>query len=108
MNEYIKDFNYVWYPTEKSNEVAKKFFEVEKFYPIDSPLIKPLTPWQSWATKTGIKGTGIFKVITGKFKETINFFVRRLSMYAQDIEGYTFEILPLMSEAEAMKIALGK
>lgn len=82
----------VWYPVEKSGEVAKKFIEVEKVYPINSPFIKPVTSWESWATKTGIKGTGIFKVIKGKFNEAINFFVRRLSSYAQDIEGYTFEI----------------
>ncbi len=97
----------VWYPIEKSNEVAKKFIEVEKIYPINSPFIKPLTPWESWATKTGIKGTGIFKVVKGKFKEAINFFVRRLSSYAQDIEGYTFEIAASLTSREG-KTLIGK
>jgi hypothetical protein len=97
----------VWYPNEKSNEVVKKFIEVEKVYPINTPLIKPLTTWELWATKTGIKGTGIFKVIKGKFKETINFFVRRLSIYAQDIEGYTFEISASLTSKEG-KTLIGK
>ena len=97
----------VWYPIEKNNEVMKKFIEVEKVYPINSPLIKPLTTWESWATKTGKKGTGMFKVIKGKFKDTINFFVRRLSMYAQDIEGYTFEIAASLTSKEG-KTLIGK
>ncbi len=103
----IKILINVWYPIEKSNEVAKKFIEVEKVFPINSPLIKPLTLWESWATKTGIKGTSIFKGIKGKFKETISFFVRRLSMYAQDIEGYTFEIAASFTSKEG-KTLIGK
>ncbi|MFX0030562.1 MAG: hypothetical protein ACFE8B_15225 [Candidatus Hermodarchaeota archaeon] len=81
----------VWYPVEKNDEVGKKFLEVEQIYPFP-PIIKPAVAWETWATESGLKGSGIFKVKTEHFEEAINYFIRRLTMYAEAIKGYRFEI----------------
>ncbi|MHA2398074.1 MAG: hypothetical protein ACXADU_04200 [Promethearchaeota archaeon] len=81
----------VWYPVEKSDDVGKRYLEVEKVFPFPA-IIKPMMPWETWAVKSGLKGSGIFETPEDKFEEAINYFVRRLTMYANAIEGYTFEI----------------
>lgn len=81
----------VWYPVEKSDAVGKKFLEVEKVFPFP-PGIKPAIPWETWATKSGLKGSGIFEAKEEHFEKAIDYFVRRLTMYAEAIEGYRFEI----------------
>ncbi|MFX1425147.1 MAG: hypothetical protein ACFFBE_01745 [Promethearchaeota archaeon] len=81
----------VWYPVEKNDEVGKRFLEVEQIYPFP-PIIKPAVAWETWATESGLKGSGIFEVKTEHFEEAINYFIRRLTMYAEAIKGYRFEI----------------
>ena len=81
----IKILTNVWYPVEKSEDVGKKYLEIEKVFPFP-PVIKPVTPWETWATKYGLKGSGIFEVEDDNFEEGINYFARRLTMYANDIE----------------------
>ncbi|MFX0081644.1 MAG: hypothetical protein ACFE94_07820 [Candidatus Hodarchaeota archaeon] len=81
----------VWYPVEKSDAVGKKYLEVEKVFPFP-PVIKPAIAWETWATKSGLKGSGIFEVKPEHFEEAIGYFIKRLTMYAETIEGYRFEI----------------
>ncbi|MFX1343813.1 MAG: hypothetical protein ACFFBC_07340 [Promethearchaeota archaeon] len=81
----------VWYPVEKSDAVGKKFLEVEKVFPFP-PVIKPAIAWETWATKSGLKGSGIFEANEEHFEKAIDYFIRRLTMYAEAIKGYRFEI----------------
>jgi len=82
----------VWYPPEKAKEVYNKFIEIERTFPMDPSMIKPSIPWETWGTKSGLKGAGIFEVEDEKFELAIDYFVRRLGKYAEAIKGYTFEI----------------
>ncbi|MHA2035657.1 MAG: hypothetical protein ACW98X_04445 [Promethearchaeota archaeon] len=102
----IKIFINVWYPVEKSDDVGKKYLEVEKVFPFP-PIIKPLTPWETWATNYGLKGAGIFQVEEADFEDGIKYFAKRLTMYATDIEGYKFEIAASVTSKKA-RILIGK
>jgi len=102
----IKIFINVWYPVEKSDEVGKKFMEVEKVFPFP-PIIKPVTPWETWATKYGLKGAGIFEVEEGNFEEGISYFARRLTLYAEAIDRYKFEIAASVTSKKARTL-IGK
>jgi hypothetical protein len=106
IDKMIKIFINVWYPVEKSDEVGKKFLEVEKNFPFP-PIIKPITPWETWATKYGLKGAGIFEVEEDNFEEGISYFARRLTMYADAIDGYKFEIAGSVSSKKARTL-IGK
>ena len=96
----------VWYPVEKSDAVGKRYLEVEQVFPFP-PFIKPAVAWETWATKSGLKGAGIFETIPEHFEETINYFVRRLTMYAEAIEGYKFEIAASVTSEKGRKL-IGK
>ena len=93
----------VWYPVEISEDVGKKYLEVEQTFPFP-PVIKPAIAWETWATKSGLKGSGIFEVKTENFEEGINYFVRRLTMYAEAIEGYKFEIAASVSSKKGREM----
>lgn len=101
-----KIFINVWYPVEKSDEVGKKYMEVEKVFPFP-PIIKPVTPWETWATEYGLKGAGIFEASEENFEKGINYFARRLTMYAEAIEGYKFEIAASVTSEKARTL-IGK
>ena len=96
----------VWYPVDKSDDVGKKFLEVEKVFPFP-PVIKPAIAWETWATKSGLKGSGIFEVKTKDFEEGINYFFKRLTMYAESIDGYRFEIAASVSSKKGREL-IGK
>ncbi|MFW9895421.1 MAG: hypothetical protein ACFFD7_06425 [Candidatus Thorarchaeota archaeon] len=102
----IKIFINVWYPLEKSEEVGKKFMEVEKVFPFP-PIIKPITTWETWATKYGLKGAGIFEVNDNDFDDGIRYFAKRLTMYADAIKGYKFEIAGSITSEKARTL-IGK
>ena len=102
----IKILINIWFPPEKGGEVSKKLMEVEEVFPFP-PFIKPVSPWETWATKKGLKGSGIFETTREKFEETINYFVRRLNMYAQAIDGYIFEIAASVKSKKARTL-IGK
>jgi len=101
-----KIFINVWYPVDKSNDVGKQYLEVEKVFPFP-PIIKPVTPWETWATKYGLKGAGIFEVSEEDFEKGINYFVRRLTMYSEAIDGYKFEIAASVTSEKARTL-IGK
>ena len=82
----------VWYPVEKAGDVYEKFLEVEKIFPMDPNLIKPVFPWGTYATNDGLKGAGIFEVRDDDFEKGIAYFVRRLNKYKNEVDGYTYEI----------------
>ncbi len=96
----------VWYPVEKSDAVGKKYLEVEQVFPFP-PVIKPAIAWETWATKSGLKGSGIFEAKPEDFEEAINYFVRRLTMYAEAIEGYRFEIAASVTSEKGREL-IGK
>lgn len=102
----IRILSNVWYPVDKIKDVYKQFLEVEKVFPMPS-LIKPATPWETWATKSGVKGSGIFVVEDDDFEVAIDYFVRRLNLYANAIEGYRYE-LAAPYDNEKGKSILGK
>lgn len=102
----IKILINVWYPVEKSDDVGKRYLEVEQLFPFP-PVIKPAVPWETWATKSGLKGSGIFETKQEHFEETINYFIRRLTMYAEAIEEYRFEIAASITSEKGRKL-IGK
>ena len=96
----------VWYPVEKSDDVGKKYLEVEQIFPFP-PVIKPALPWETWTTKSGLKGSGIFEVEVKDFEEGINYFTKRLTIYAEAIDGYRFEIAASVSSKKGKEL-IGK
>ncbi len=62
--------NNVWYPTDKSREVAKKYLEVLKKFPPD-PSIEMTLLILVRSTKEGIHVIGIGKPEKGKLEESI-------------------------------------
>ena len=97
----------VWSPVEKGEEVYKKYLEVERVFPMDQSKIKPVIPWGTWAVKSGNKGAGIFETPDDEFENTIKYFVTRLTMYADAIEGYRFEIAG-DNTSEKARMLIGK
>ena len=94
--------NNIWYPTNKSNEVAKKYFDVLKKYPPDPSLGKTLLILVR-STKEGIHVLGIGKPAEGKMQENMMRVTQGNEMMAS-IDGLTYQIETYMDYTEAYKV----
>ena len=93
------------YPPPKLKELVEKYLKQDK-----SPYPDFLKKKYSWGTppvEGKYRTVAIYECPEDKLHDALLALTKRYKFYAQT-EGYTFEILPLMSEAEAMKIAIGK
>ncbi len=94
--------NNVWYPTDKSNEVANKYFEVLKKFPPDPSLGKTILILVR-STKEGIHVIGIEKPAEGKCEENIIRTTQGNEIMAS-IDGLTYQIDTYMDYTEAYKV----
>ena len=93
------------YPPPKLNQVIDKYLQKDK--PTYPDFLNKIYNWSTPPVNGKYRTIAIYESPEDKLHEALLSLTRRYKFYAET-EGYTFEILPLMSEAEAMKIALGK
>lgn len=93
------------YPPPKLKQLVDKYLQKDK--PDYPDFLKKIYNWGTPPVDGKYRTITIYECPEDKLHDALLALTKRYKFYAQ-IEGYTFEILPLMSEAEAMKIALGK
>ena len=91
------------YPTEKGPEVAEKYLEAIKKYPIDENLATELVPAAIKSTHEGVKVLGITEVKEGKLEDALKRTVNMMVMF-QSIPGYRYstELYYKVEEALAL------
>lgn len=94
--------NNIWYPTDKSSEVAKKYFDVLKELPPDPSIEKTILILVR-STKEGIHVIGIGEPAEGKVKESIIRTTQGDEIMAS-IDGLTYQIDTYMDYTEAYKV----
>ena len=90
----------IWFPPQKSEEVAKVYMEELKKYPPDRSLGKSLST-AIRPTENGIVSIETFQVKEGKLEETLNHYQNVQVMY-HNIEGFKYEINVWRTAVEAM------
>jgi len=89
------------FPTTKAREVAKVYLEVNKKYPTDKTLEKPIFQGAIKSGDEGIMTIGITEPKPGKMSEFLVRLQDSLVMY-HDIEGYKYKIEVWYSVVEAL------
>ncbi len=88
----------------KAKLSAELYFRKDK--PVYPEYLKKIHNWGAPTYKGKYRLIAIYECPDDKLYEAMNALTRRYNFYAQ-VEGYTFEILPLMSESDVMKIIQG-
>ncbi|MHA2111759.1 MAG: hypothetical protein ACXAC6_11465 [Candidatus Hodarchaeales archaeon] len=96
-------FTTAWYPTDKSTEVAKRYFEMLEKYPTDEALGKMLVPAAVTTTKQGVKVIVVSEAKEGKLEEALTYTGNQMAMF-QDIVGFEYatRVYSVVTEALAM------
>ncbi len=96
-------FTTSWYPTDKSNEVAKRYFEMLEKFPPDESLGELIVPAAVTTTKQGVKVMVVSEVKEGKLEEALTYTGNQMAMF-QDIVGFEYatRVYSLVTEALAM------
>lgn len=92
-------------PPEIVKDLLPIYFSKDK--PAYPNFLKKLYAWGAPNLNGKYRRFSVFECPDDKLYEGIVGITRRYNFYAS-IEGYTFEVLPLINEEDAMKIALGK
>ncbi|MFX0030901.1 MAG: hypothetical protein ACFE8B_16930 [Candidatus Hermodarchaeota archaeon] len=88
-------------PYGKEKELAEKYLEVLKKYPLDRSLEKPILRLAARASKKGNKIISITEVKEGKYEELIKRIVKMNLAYSK-VEGFYYKIETYLSGAEAL------
>ena len=94
----------VWIPHAKASQAGKLFLEAVKKFPDDRSLAKNLLNNAVSATKEGYKVYVADEIKEGKLKEYLAQANKQLLFFAENMEGYKYEIEVLSSVVEAMAI----
>ena len=94
----------VWIPHAKASQAGKLFLEAMKKFPDDRSLAKNLLNNAVSATKKGYKVYIADEIKEGKLKEYLAQANKQLLFFAENMEGYIYEIEVLSSLVEAMAI----
>ncbi|MFW9829571.1 MAG: hypothetical protein ACFFEY_18500 [Candidatus Thorarchaeota archaeon] len=94
----------VWIPHSKAPKAGKLFLEAVKKFPDDKTLSKNLVNNAVVATKEGYKVVVADEIKDGKLKEYINLANKQLLFFAENIEGYKYQIEVMSSITEAMAV----
>jgi hypothetical protein len=94
----------VWIPHAKASKAGKVFLEVLKKFPDDRTLAKNLINNAVVATKEGYKVIVADEIKNGKLNEYIALSNKQLLYFAENIEGYKYQIEVLSSLPEAMAV----
>ncbi len=88
-------------PYGKEKELAEKYLEVLKKYPLDRSLEKPLLRLGAKATEKGIEVISITEAKEGKYEELIK-RITNMNLAYSDVPGYYYKIETYLSGAEAL------
>ncbi|MFX1446139.1 MAG: hypothetical protein ACFFHV_22240 [Promethearchaeota archaeon] len=94
----------VWIPHSKAPKAGKLFLEAVKKFPDDKTLSKNLVNNAVVATKEGYKVVVADEIKDGKLKEYLNLANKQLLFFAENIEGYKYQIEVMSSITEAMAV----
>ena len=94
----------VWLPHAKVSKAGKLFLEALKKFPNDRTLAKNLLNNVIVATKEGYKVVIADEIKDGKLKEYITLTNKQLLFFAENIEGYKYQIEVMSSITEAMAV----
>ena len=91
------------YPSDKGEEVAKRYLEAMAKYPPDASLGTQIVPAAVKTTLQGIKVIGITEVKKGKYEDAL---IRTENMMAMffSIQGFEYTIDNYATVEEALKI----
>ena len=93
----------VWYPPDKSIDVAKKYIEINKKYPPDRSIGKTLVIGVT-SERGSTKVIAIGSVVKGKFEEAVTRQSKSQLEFAQSIEGYTYKVESILDVTEAYSL----
>ncbi len=93
-----------WLPHAKASQAGKLFLEALKKFPDDRSLAKNLLNNAVTATKEGYKVVIADEIKEGKLKEYIAQANKQLIFFAENMEGYKYEVEVMSSLVEAMAI----
>jgi predicted transcriptional regulator len=91
----------MWYPSNKSTEVTKKYFEVMKKFPLASfekALVSAVKP-----DKEGVQIIGIAEIGKEKYEEAFNLNYKRMVEF-HSIEGCEYKIETLVTFEESFAL----
>jgi hypothetical protein len=91
------------YPSDKAQEVAKKYLEALTKYPPDENLATELVPVAVKGTHRGIEGIGIVEVKKGKLEEAYLRAVKMMAMF-HNIPGFKYRVETYLKVEEAMAV----
>jgi hypothetical protein len=89
------------WPSDKSDEVAKMFFEEMKKYPPDDSLGIPVVPAAFTRTLQGIEAMVVIEVKKGKLEDLLTREMNALAMF-RNIQGYEAQVEIYMTLEEAL------
>jgi len=93
--------NNMWYPTDKSDDVAKKYFDILKKFPPDPSISKTLLILVR-SNANGIHVIGIGKPEKGQMEEAFKRTVQG-NEELTSIDGLRYEVQTFMDYTEAYK-----
>lgn len=89
------------YPSDKADEVAKKYLEALSKYPPNENLATQLIPAAVKSTHQGIQVMGIQEVKPGKMEEAITYIGKFITMF-HSIQGFESTTDVYLNVEEAM------
>jgi hypothetical protein len=89
------------FPSDKSDEVAKKYFEVIKKYPPDDSLGTQVVPAAFTRTLQGIEAIVVIEAKKGKLEDLLIREGNALAMF-RTIQGYEAQVETYMTLEEAL------
>ena len=93
----------MWYPNDKSNEVATKYLEGLEKNPFDENLGEQIIPAGIRPMKKGIETIAITKVNDGKLEELVR-YTSKLMVEFRHIDGFRYENRLYRSVEEALEL----
>lgn len=92
------------YPPHITKDLVALYTKKDK--PAYPDFLKKTNNWWAGAVSGNYRAIAIYECPDEKLREALIALGTRYNFYAQ-VEGYTFEIIPLVTEAEAMKMIRG-
>ncbi len=93
------------YPPTALKKLTEIYFAKDK--PAYPDFLKKIHNWGAPSTENKYRTLAVYECPEDKLYQAMLALTKRYNFYAQ-VEGYTYEVLPLIAEADAMKIAQGK
>jgi len=91
----------MFYPLTKVPEVAKKYFEAFKKFPLKS-FEKEVVTAMKMHDKEGGVGIAIVEVEKGRYEDALNLGYKRMLQFSS-IEGFNYKVETLMTVEESLK-----